>query len=72
MVVARQVDVAVPPAPPPVPPPATLSAAGSGESASPQIDLPALVDELYERITRRLRADLLADRERRGLLADPA
>ncbi len=70
MVVARQVDVAVLPAPAPAP--ATLSAAGSGESASPQIDLPALVDELYERITRRLRADLLADRERRGLLADPA
>jgi len=33
-------------------------------------DLTTLTDELYERIERRLRADLLFDRERKGLLAD--
>jgi hypothetical protein len=29
-----------------------------------------LADDLYERVERRLRSELLLDRERRGLLAD--
>jgi hypothetical protein len=36
-----------------------------------QPDLAALADDIYERIEHRLRMDLLLERERRGLLADP-
>jgi hypothetical protein len=34
------------------------------------VDLAAMADELYDRIERRLRSNLLLERERRGILAD--
>jgi hypothetical protein len=34
------------------------------------VDLAAMADELYDRIERRLRTNLLLERERRGILAD--
>jgi hypothetical protein len=34
------------------------------------VDVADLADELYERIERRLRTDLLVERARRGALAD--
>jgi hypothetical protein len=45
--------------------------AGSGEPPEPpELDLDDLARRLYERIRRRLRAELLIDRERAGLIAD--
>ncbi|WP_255347018.1 hypothetical protein [Frankia sp. QA3] len=40
-------------------------------SAGSDADIAGLAERLYEHLARRLRAELLADRERRGLLADP-
>jgi hypothetical protein len=47
------------------------AAPGPPGAATPGPDIAAMADELYERIERRLRSDLLLERERRGLLADP-
>lgn len=56
---------------PPAPAPATT--AGSGVTVAPTApapDLNALAEDLYDLLERRLRADLLAERERIGSLAD--
>jgi hypothetical protein len=55
------------------------ASAGTGAGAGaagpaggvPAAELPELAERIYEHLARRLRAELLADRERRGLLADP-
>jgi hypothetical protein len=49
----------------------TQGAVHPGGGAVPDAELPALAEKIYEHLARRLRAELLADRERRGLLADP-
>jgi hypothetical protein len=47
------------------------SAPGGTEAAErPELDLDELARRLYDRIRRRLRAELLIDRERAGLIAD--
>jgi hypothetical protein len=53
-----------PPAPPAAPP------APAAEAAPAPADVARLADDLYERMERRLRAELLLERERKGLLAD--
>ncbi|WP_083749735.1 hypothetical protein [Frankia sp. CcI49] len=45
---------------------------GSGSGGRiPDAEIAGLAERIYEYLARRLRAELLADRERRGLLADP-
>ena len=78
--VQRQADVPAassadpggpPPAtPPPAAPPAVAAPALVAAADAPPTDMAAMADELYERIERRLRTDLLLERERRGALAD--
>ncbi|WP_041254345.1 hypothetical protein [Frankia sp. EAN1pec] len=48
-------------------------AAGGSTSVAglPDTEIPGLAEKIYEHLARRLRAELLADRERRGLLGDP-
>jgi hypothetical protein len=67
--VARQEAAA--PAPASAPPPAAgpAAAAGAGHDRFAP-DLGELADQLYGRIEQRLRADLFAERERRGALPD--
>jgi hypothetical protein len=76
----RQADGAVVFAPPPqavqrqtetaAPTPAAATTVEPTAAAPAAPDLNALTDQLYDRIARRLRADLLFDRERKGVLAD--
>ncbi|WP_261569974.1 hypothetical protein [Frankia gtarii] len=58
-----------------VPPtvPATTGRGGvaAGADPVPDAELSGFAERIYEHLARRLRAELLADRERRGLLADP-
>ncbi|OHV25736.1 hypothetical protein BBK14_21630 [Parafrankia soli] len=54
----------------------STSAAGGAAGAHPAAgvpdsEIPGLAEKIYEHLARRLRAELLADRERRGLLGDP-
>lgn len=54
--------------------PSAATAAGSGAGVAGEMsaaELSGLAERVYEHLARRLRAELLADRERRGLLADP-
>ncbi|CUU59577.1 hypothetical protein Ga0074812_12947 [Parafrankia irregularis] len=48
----------------------TGTASGDG-GRIPDAEIAGLAERIYEYLARRLRAELLADRERRGLLADP-
>ncbi|WP_157474493.1 hypothetical protein [Parafrankia sp. EUN1f] len=50
----------------------TGTGSGSGDGGRiPDAEVAGLAERIYEYLARRLRAELLADRERRGLLADP-
>jgi hypothetical protein len=67
--VYRQAAEPVPATAPAEAAPAPVTAvAAAAPPAAP--DLATLADDLYERIERRLRSDLLLERERRGSLPD--
>jgi hypothetical protein len=51
--------------------PVPQSFGGSARTATPHQDTAKLADEIYERVERRLREDLLFERARKGSLADP-
>jgi hypothetical protein len=62
-------DVTGPAAGPTAGAPATPQA-GAPAGTTPPVDMATMADQLYERIERRLRTDLMLERERRGVLAD--
>jgi hypothetical protein len=52
------------------PPPDEVAPVVHSSTEDRPVDLAAMADELYDRIERRLRSNLLLERERRGILAD--
>ncbi|WP_083472974.1 hypothetical protein [Frankia sp. R43] len=72
--VARVTADEQPAAPEPAGAGAAGATAGTGSGSGgriPDAEIAGLAERIYEYLARRLRAELLADRERRGLLADP-